>query len=60
MLFRSRLHAALTGWARTHYRESLSPVELADPALITESRTALDALTQIMGLGSDFYDFQKV
>lgn len=54
-----RLFAALTSWARAHYRESLSPVDLADPALIEESRTALDALTQIMGLGRDFYDFQR-
>lgn len=54
-----RLFAALTDWARTHYRESLSPADLADPALIEESRTALDVLTQIMGLGGDFYDFQR-
>lgn len=55
-----RLFAALTDWAKTHYRESLSPTDLADPALLDESRAALDALTRIMGLGGDFYDFQRV
>ncbi|MGY6662270.1 MAG: N-succinylarginine dihydrolase [Glycocaulis sp.] len=55
-----RLFAALTDWAKTHYRESLSLTELADPALVDESRAALDALTRIMGLGGDFYDFQRV
>ena len=33
-------------------------VELADPALLRESRDALDALTKIMGLGS-VYPFQR-
>jgi len=54
-----RLFGALTAWAKTHYRERLKPSDLADPALIGESRTALDALTQIMNLGGDFYDFQR-
>ncbi|MGP1276189.1 MAG: N-succinylarginine dihydrolase [Caulobacterales bacterium] len=54
-----RLFAALTDWAKTHYRESLSPADLADPDLVDESRVALDALTRIMDLGGDFYDFQR-
>lgn len=33
-------------------------IDLADPQLIVESRTALDELTQIMKLGS-VYQFQK-
>ncbi|CAN0173951.1 unnamed protein product, partial [Chrysoparadoxa australica] len=53
------LYAALTAWAQTHYREELAPGDLGDPALVTESRTALDALTGILGLGSDFYPFQR-
>ncbi len=53
------LYAALTAWAETHYREALAPGDLGDPALVTESRTALDALTGILGLGSDFYPFQR-
>lgn len=52
------LHAQLQNWARQHYRESLKPEELADPRLLDESRTALDRLTQILGLGS-LYDFQR-
>ncbi len=53
------LYAKLTAWAKTHYRETLSPADLADPALVGESQAALDALTSIMGLGGDFYSFQR-
>ncbi|MGX6648220.1 N-succinylarginine dihydrolase [Maricaulaceae bacterium MS644] len=53
------LHGALTAWANTHYREELGVADLGDPALVEESRAALDALTGIMGLGSDFYPFQR-
>ncbi|WP_031554268.1 N-succinylarginine dihydrolase [Parvularcula oceani] len=48
---------ALEDWVRTHYRDRLSPADLADPKLLEESRAALDALTQTLGLGS-VYDFQ--
>lgn len=50
---------ALEDWVRTHYREELSVADLADPDLIGETHTALDALTRILPLGSDFYDFQR-
>ena len=53
------LHAQLTEWAQTHYREELAPADLADPNLLGESQTALDALTGLLGLGSDFYAFQR-
>ena len=53
------LHQALTAWAERRYRERLSPPDLADPLLLQESRTALDELTQILGLGADFYPFQR-
>jgi len=53
------LYAQLTDWAQTHYREALAPGDLGDPALVNESREALDALTSILGLGSDFYPFQR-
>ncbi len=49
----------LTHWIGRHYRESLSPEDLADPALLDESRAALEHLTQILNLGS-IYDFQRV
>ena len=58
-VFSEQLHRTLAAWARRHYRESLAPTDLADPALIDEVRCALDELTQILGLGSDFYAFQR-
>ena len=57
--FTPELHAALNRWVRTHYRETLDPADVADPKLMTESFTALDALTKIMQLGDDFYPFQR-
>lgn len=51
--------AALETWVSTHYRETLTPDDLADPALLDETRTALDALTRILPLGGDFYPFQR-
>jgi succinylarginine dihydrolase len=53
------LAAKLEAWIRTHYREELAPPDLADPALIDETRRALDELTRILPLGSDFYPFQR-
>jgi succinylarginine dihydrolase len=53
------LHAQLGDWARRWYRERLLPADLADPKLIEETRSALDQLTAILNLGSDFYPFQR-
>lgn len=47
----------LVKWVETHYRDSLNVADLADPAFLLESRTALDELTQILNLGS-IYEFQ--
>lgn len=52
------LFARLDAWIGKHYRDRLAPSDLADPNLLMESRTALDELTQILGLGS-LYDFQR-
>jgi succinylarginine dihydrolase len=52
------LHTTLAAWVRKHYRDRLVLADLADPALLDESRQALDELTQILGLGS-LYDFQR-
>ncbi|NKF24014.1 N-succinylarginine dihydrolase [Solimonas marina] len=49
--------AALEQWVDDHYRDRLTADDLADPQLLDESRTALDALTRLLGLGS-VYDFQ--
>lgn len=53
------LYRDLTDWVSRHYRETLGPDDLADPALMLESRAALDELTRIMKLGTDFYPFQR-
>ncbi len=53
------IYARLCAWAEKHYRETLSVEDLSDPALMDESRQALDALTGLLGLGTDFYPFQR-
>lgn len=50
-------YGELVTWVEKHYRDRLIESDLADPALLIESRTALDELTQLLGLGS-VYPFQ--
>ena len=52
------LFAQLQAWVGRHYRDQLAEADLADPALLDESRQALDELTRILGLGA-LYDFQR-
>jgi len=52
------LHQRLVAWVERHYREELRPEDLRDPALIGESQSALDALSDLLGLGS-LYPFQQ-
>jgi len=59
MRLTDELHGALSVWGATWYRDELAVADLADPALRDESRGALDELTAILGLGSDFYPFQR-
>ncbi len=59
MLLDDKLFAQLSKWVNKHYRENLEPNDLQDTELMHESFTALDALTGIMGLGGDFYPFQR-
>ena len=59
MLLDENLYEDLTKWVSRHYREQLAPDDLGDPALMQESFAALDELTKIMELGSDFYPFQR-
>ena len=59
MQLTDELHGALSVWGATWYRDELKVSDLADPALLDESRGALDELTAILGLGSDFYPFQR-
>jgi len=58
-LMSDALYDQLTVWAERHYRDRLAPNDLADPALLRESRDALDALTGILGLGGGYYPFQR-
>ena len=58
-LITDSLYSQLTQWVESHYRDQLKEGDLADPDLLTESREALDQLTQILGLGS-VYPFQKI
>lgn len=48
----------LTAWIQRHYRDRLSAEDIADPKLLDETRTALDELTRILGLGA-LYEFQQ-
>jgi succinylarginine dihydrolase len=47
----------LADWIRRNYRDRLAPSDLADPALIDESRRTLDELTRLLRLPS-IYPFQ--
>ena len=51
-------HLELEAWVKRHYRDRLVLADLADTQLLDECRTALDRLTQILGLGS-VYEFQR-
>ena len=57
LLTDARYHA-LERWIERHYRETLSLTDLADPTLLTETRDALDALTNLLHLGP-IYRFQR-
>jgi len=48
----------LNQWVERHYREEITPDDLADPSLAEENFVALDELTQLFDLGS-FYEFQQ-
>jgi succinylarginine dihydrolase len=58
VLWSESLDRKLVAWVERHYRDRLTPADLADPGLLGESRAALDELTPILGLGS-LYDFQR-
>lgn len=58
VLMNDTLFATLNGWIDRWYRDRLTVDDLRDPQLLTESRGALDELTQILQLGS-LYPFQR-
>jgi succinylarginine dihydrolase len=57
VLFTPMLYSRLVAWIEKHYRDELSPGDLADPRLLQECRDALNELTTILLLPS-VYDFQ--
>ena len=59
MRMNEELFAVLTDWAERHYRDRLLPADLEDPALLVETREALDGLAAILDLGGSFYPFQR-
>jgi succinylarginine dihydrolase len=58
IFFDDTLGAELESWVRRHYRDRLMTSDLSDPALLEESRRALDELTTLLKLGS-VYAFQR-
>ncbi len=54
------LYTHLQHWIEKHYQDELSFNDLANPLLYQTNLQALDELTQILNLGADFYDFQKI
>jgi succinylarginine dihydrolase len=58
VLLDDALYDALVSWVDRHYRDKLTPHDLADPALAREGFAALDELTRLLKLG-DVFDFQR-
>jgi succinylarginine dihydrolase len=52
------LYERLEMWIGKHYRDRLTPDDLADVKLLEECRTALDELTRILGIRA-VYRFQQ-
>ena len=57
VLFDERCERELTTIVNRRYRERLTLDDIADPKLADEASTALDEITQVLGLGA-VYDFQ--
>ena len=58
VLFDERCERKLASIVQRRYREQLTLKDMADPELVSEAHTALDEITQVLGLGS-LYDFQR-
>jgi succinylarginine dihydrolase len=58
VLFDERRERELQHIIERRYRERLTLNDVADPQLVDEAHTALDEVTQVLGLGS-VYDFQR-
>jgi hypothetical protein len=49
---RHQSHAALVAWVKRHYRDRLTPGDLAYPALLDEGRRAVDELSRLLRIGN--------
>jgi succinylarginine dihydrolase len=58
VLFDERCERELESIVKRRYRERLTLADIADPSLLLEARTAVDEITQALGLGS-VYEFQS-
>jgi len=58
VLFDARCERELQSIIEHRYRDRVSLADIADPALVLEAHTALDEITQALGLGS-LYEFQR-
>lgn len=58
VLLTDELFIKLAKWINAHYRDKLTHTDLADPQLMDECFTALNALTTILDLGK-IYPFQQ-
>ena len=56
VVFTETLYARLVTWVERHYRDTLAPDDLADPALAIEVQTALNELSEILNL-PNLYEF---
>ncbi len=50
IIFTEALYQRLVAWVERHYRDRLALQDLADPALALEIATALESLSEILGL----------
>ena len=58
VIFNDDLYKSLKEWIHKHYRDRLSPQDLADPKLLDEVYNALNELTHLLDLGP-MYHFQQ-
>lgn len=57
VLLNDDLYKRLSSWIEKYYRDRITSKDLLDPQLMEESFSALDSLTEILGLGV-VYEFQ--
>jgi succinylarginine dihydrolase len=56
VLLDDTLFEAVHAWIVRHYRDRVTPKDLADPELFDENRRALEALSTLLGVPIDLYE----